>query len=159
MQKIVTHLAFKSDAEGAVDFYTSVLPDSRITGLTRFRADDEHGQEGSVQTIRFELLGQKFLAVNGGEEFSFAEGTSLLVPCETQEEIDAVWDAFMAEGATPQACGWLTDRWGLTWQIVAAVTEEYLYGDDAEASGRVLDATYGMVKIDLAETERAFRGR
>lgn len=156
MKEIITHLAFKEGAEEAVKFYTSVIPDSRITGTTYFRAG-EPGPEGEVRTIRFEMLGQKFLAVNGGPEFSFAEGTSLLVRCDTQGEIDDLW-AKLGEGGETQVCGWLTDRYGLTWQIVPSVAEDFIYGSDPEASQRVVEATYRMTKLELAELERAHRG-
>ncbi|WP_026928906.1 VOC family protein [Glycomyces tenuis] len=156
MREIVTHLAFKDRAEEAVEFYTSVIPGSRITGITRFRAD-EPGPEGAVRTIRFEMLGQKFLAVNGGPEFSFAEGASLLVRCDTQAEIDDLWQRLGEDGET-QVCGWLTDRYGLPWQITAAVAEDYIYGSDPEGSQRVVEATYRMTRIDIAELDRAYRG-
>ena len=156
MRQIITHLAFKDRAEEAVRFYTSVVPDSRISGITHFRAD-EPGPEGEVRTIRFEMLGQKFLAVNGGPEFSFAEGTSLLVQCETQTEIDRLWHR-LGEGGQTQVCGWLTDRYGLAWQITAAVAEDFIYGPDPEGAQRVVEATYRMTKIDIGELERAYRG-
>lgn len=157
MKEIITHLAFKEKAEEAVKFYTSVIPNSRITGTTYFRAD-EPGPEGEVRTIRFEMLGQKFLAVNGGPEFSFAEGTSLLVRCDTQEEIDALWTK-LGEGGETQVCGWLTDRYGLAWQIVPTVAEDFIYSSDLEASQRVVEATYKMTKLDTAELERVYYGR
>lgn len=157
MRDIVTHLAFKDGAETAVDFYTSLFPDSKVTGVTYFRAD-EPGPEGGVRTIRFELLGRKFLAVNGGPEFGFADGASLLVRCDTQAEIDRLWER-LSEGGRPQECGWITDRYGLTWQIVAAIEEEYLYGPDPDAAQRVVEAVYRMGKIDIAEIERAYRNQ
>lgn len=156
MQEIVTHLAFKDGAEQAVQFYTSVIPNSRLTGITHFRAG-EPGPEGAVRTIRFEMLGQKFLAVNGGPEFSFAEGTSLLVRCDTQAEIDELWTR-LSEGGQAQVCGWLTDRFGLAWQVTAAVAEDFIYGPDPDAAQRVVEATYRMTKIDIAELERAYHG-
>lgn len=156
MREIITHLAFEDSAQEAVRFYTSVIPNSRITGITHFRAG-EPGPEGAVRTIRFEMLGQKFLAVNGGPEFSFTEGTSLLVQCDTQAEIDELWRR-LGEGGRPQECGWLTDRYGLTWQITAAVAEDFLYGPDPEAAQRVVEATYQMTKIDIAGLELAYHG-
>ncbi|RCV51719.1 VOC family protein [Marinitenerispora sediminis] len=156
MREIVTHLAFNDAAEEAVQFYTSVIPGSRVTGMTRFRAG-EPGPEGTVRTIRFEMLGQKFLAVNGGPEFSFTEGVSLLVRCDTQREVDELWER-LSEGGSTQVCGWLTDRYGLAWQIEPTVVEEYLYGPDPEAAQRVVEAVYRMTRIDIAEVERAYRG-
>ncbi|MCP2165031.1 VOC family protein [Goodfellowiella coeruleoviolacea] len=156
MREIVTHLAFDNQAEEAVRFYTSLIPNSRITGITHFRAD-EPGPEGTVRTIRFEMLGQKFLAVNGGPHFTFTEGVSLLVACDTQAEIDELWERLRA-GGTTQPCGWVTDRYGLSWQITAAVEDAYLYGPDPEAAQRVVSAIYRMTKIDIAEIERAYRG-
>lgn len=156
MREIVTHLAFKDRAEEAVRWYTSVIPNSRITGVTHFRSG-EPGPEGAVRTIRFEMLGQKFLAVNGGPEFSFAEGTSLLVRCDTQHEIDSLWEQLGERGET-QVCGWLTDRYGLAWQITAAVAEDYIYGPDPDGAQRVVEATYRMSKIDISGLERAYRG-
>ncbi|MFC7328242.1 VOC family protein [Marinactinospora rubrisoli] len=156
MREIVTHLTFDKGAEEAVDFYTSIFPDSRITGMTHFRAN-EPGPEGAVRTIRFEMLGQKFLAVNGGPEFSFTQGVSLLVRCDTQREIDELWDR-LSEGGETEVCGWVIDRYGLSWQLEPAVVEEYMYGPDPEAAQRVVEAIYGMTKIDIAGVERAYKG-
>lgn len=156
MRDIVTHLAFKDRAEEAVGFYVSLFPDARVTGTTHFGAN-EPGPEGSVRTIRFELLGREFHAVNGGPEFAFADGTSVLVRCDTQDEIDRLWAA-LSDGGRAQECGWITDRYGLTWQITAAVTDDYLYGEDPAAAQRVVEAIYRMVRIDVAAIERAYRG-
>ncbi len=157
MRDIVTHLAFADRAEEAVRFYTDLIPDSRITGVTHF-GPDEPGPAGTVRTIRFEMLGQKFLAVNGGEHFTFTDGVSLLVRCDTQQEIDRLWDALAAGGST-SVCGWLTDRYGLAWQIVPAVAEEYIYDPDPAASQRAVKAIYGMTKINIAELDRAYHQR
>ncbi|MPZ99758.1 MAG: VOC family protein [Dehalococcoidia bacterium] len=156
MKEIITHLAFPAGIEEAVHFYTGLFPDSRITGETRF-GPSEPGPEGEVRTLRFELLGRKYLAVNGGADFQFAEGTSLLVQCDTQEEIDRLWDA-LGEGGQPADCGWVTDRFGLTWQITATIAETYLYGSDPAAGQRAVEATYAMKKIDISSLERAARG-
>lgn len=156
MKDVVTHLAFPTRVEEAVRFYTDLLPGSRITGVTRF-GPGEPGPEGEVRTMRFELLGRTYLAVNGGADFAFSEGISLLVQCDTQEEIDRLWDA-LGEGGRPAECGWVTDRFGLTWQITASMAEHHLYGPDPGAGQRVVTATYGMTKIDIAALERAARG-
>ncbi len=156
MKDIVTHLAFPARIEEAVRFYTGLFPDSGITGETRF-GPGEPGPAGEVRTLRFDLLGRKHLAVNGGSDFHFAEGTSLLVQCDTQEEIDRLWEA-LSEGGRPAECGWVTDRFGLTWQITASIAETHLYGPDPAAAQRVVEATYAMTKIDIATLERAARG-
>ena len=155
MQEIVTHLAFKDRAEEAVRFYTSVVPGSRITGMTWFRAG-EPGPEGAVRTIRFELLGQKFLAVNGGPEFSFAEGTSLLVRCDTQEEIDSLYSRLIADGGEESQCGWVTDRYGLSWQIVPAILQDLMVEGDADRIDRMMQALLKMKKLDIAELRAAY---
>jgi predicted 3-demethylubiquinone-9 3-methyltransferase (glyoxalase superfamily) len=153
-KKITTFLTFDDRAEEAIEFYTSIFPDSRITSTTRYGAAGP-GEEGSFMTGKFELAGQEFVALNGGSSFTFAQGISLFVDCETQEEVDELWER-LTEGGEPGPCGWLTDKFGVSWQIVPRVLLEYLADEDAERSQRVMAAMLQMGKIDIAALERAY---
>lgn len=150
-QKITTFLTYDGRAEEAVELYTSVFPGSRVTSRTYY-GDAGPGPKGSLMTATFELAGQEFVALNGGPEFSFAQGISLLVECETQAEVDAYWER-LSEGGQQVACGWLTDRFGVSWQIVPRVLMELLA--DPERSQRVMAAMLEMTKIEIEGLERA----
>jgi predicted 3-demethylubiquinone-9 3-methyltransferase (glyoxalase superfamily) len=155
-------LWFDNQAEEAARFYCSVFPDSKITTITHYpRAGHEiHGRpEGSVLTVEFELNGSPFTALNGGPMFKFNEAVSLQVYCDTQEEIDYYWDR-LREGGDPkaEACGWLKDRYGLSWQIVPAMMNELLTDPDAEKRERVMAALLKMKKLDLAVLKKAHAG-
>jgi predicted 3-demethylubiquinone-9 3-methyltransferase (glyoxalase superfamily) len=156
MQKITTFLTFNDQAEAAVKFYTSLFPRSRVLKTTRY-GDVGPGPQGSVMTIAFELDGQAFTALNGGPSFSFSQGISLCVSCETQAELDALWDGLSAGGKQIQ-CGWLTDRFGVSWQIVPANIAELVGGKDAEKSQRAMQAMLKMVKLDVGALQRAYDG-
>jgi predicted 3-demethylubiquinone-9 3-methyltransferase (glyoxalase superfamily) len=156
MQKITTFLTFNDQAEEAVNFYTSVFPDSRIVSTSRY-GDAGPGPKGSMMTASFQLAGQEFIALNGGPSFSFAQGISLFVTCETQEEVDEYWDK-LAEGGEHGPCGWLTDRFGVSWQVVPRVLGELLNDEDPEKAKRVMNAMLQMGKIEIEGLKRAYEG-
>ena len=151
---ITPFLWFDGIAEEAVNFYCSVFPDSEITRVTY--KPDEHGA-GSVLTIEFKLRGEEFIALNGGPQFQFSEALSLMVACETQEEIDYYWDKLVEDG-TPMACGWLKDRYGLAWQITPAEFLDMIDSEDMEHNSRVMAAMNTMIKFDLEALRAANRG-
>lgn len=152
---VSTCLWFADQAEQAAQFYTGLVPGSAITGVLRHGAGAPL-PEGTALTISFHLAGRGFTALNGGTEVPFTHAHSIVVACQTQPEIDALW-AGLLDGGTPQQCGWLTDRYGLSWQIVPAILPELLTGGDA-ASARAMAAMMGMVKLDIAALEAAHRG-
>jgi predicted 3-demethylubiquinone-9 3-methyltransferase (glyoxalase superfamily) len=153
-KKITTFLTFDGRAEEAIEFYTSIFDDSRITSTTRY-GDAGPGEKGSFMTGTFELAGQEFMALNGGPSFTFAQGISLFVDCEDQEEVDELWERLSA-GGEQGPCGWLTDKFGVSWQIVPRVLGELLADEDAERSQRVMEAMLQMGKIDIAGLKRAY---
>lgn len=157
---ITPSLWFDRNAEDAVRFYTGVFPDSRVTAITRYPEGVPGQPAGSVLTIAFELNGQPFTALNGGPIFTFTEAVSFQVLCETQEEIDDYWDR-LSEGGDPKAqqCGWLKDRFGLSWQVVPKALPTMLADADAARVQRVTQAFLPMKKLDLAAIRRAFDGR
>jgi predicted 3-demethylubiquinone-9 3-methyltransferase (glyoxalase superfamily) len=146
-------LWFDTEAEQAAEFYTSVFPGSKIVGVTRYGSAGPR-PEGMVMTVEFELDGQKFVALNGGTDFSFSEAISFVVPCETQEEVDTYWNA-LSEGGEEGPCGWLKDRFGLSWQITPTVLLRLIADPDAPKAQRVMAAMLEMKKIDIAALERA----
>lgn len=161
MQKITTHLWFDDQAEEAARFYTSIFRNSRIDAITRYGeagAKISGREKDSVMTVKFVLDGQEFIALNGGPLFKFNESISLLVACRDQAEVDELWGRLL-EGGKPQQCGWLKDRYGLSWQIVPAGLEEMLHNSDPERAERVMAALLQMVKLDIGELRRAFEGR
>lgn len=154
-QKITPFLWFDSQAEEAARFYTSIFERSKVKEVTRYNAAGP-GPEGSVMTVVFELEGLELCALNGGPQFKFTPAISLSVHCETQAEVDRLW-AKLSEGGAPMQCGWITDRFGLTWQIVPDALERMLQDSDPARAKRVMAAMLGMVKLDLAGLERAYR--
>lgn len=152
MQKIVTNLWFDTEAEEAAEFYTSIFKDSRITNVTRY-GEAGPREAGTVMTVTWELQGQQFTAINGGPDFKFTEAISLLVNCESQAEIDELWDK-LGDGGEPGPCGWLKDRYGLSWQIVPAGMEES-YREDPQKFDRMMKALLQMGKIDMEELRQA----
>jgi predicted 3-demethylubiquinone-9 3-methyltransferase (glyoxalase superfamily) len=156
MPKITTFLTFNDRAEEAVDLYTSVFEDSKITGTNRY-GEAGPGKPGSLMTASFELAGREFVALNGGPSFTFSQGISLLVSCETQEEVDHYWDR-LSEGGEPGPCGWLTDKFGVSWQVVPRVLGEMLSDPDPEKAGRVMQAMLQMRKIEIDELQQAYEG-
>ena len=148
MQKITTFLTFADRAEEAVHLYTSVFPNSRVLGTSRY-GDGAPRPKGTFMSASFELEGQEFVALNGGPSFAFAEGISLLVSCETQDEIDALWEK-LSEGGEKGRCGWLTDCFGVSWQIVPRVLSELLGDPDPAEAARTMRAMLAMSKLDIA---------
>jgi predicted 3-demethylubiquinone-9 3-methyltransferase (glyoxalase superfamily) len=157
LQKITTFLTYNDQAEEAAEFYVSVFPNSRIRNVTRYGAAGP-GAEGSVMTVEFELDGQEFIALNGGPNFTFTDGISLSVDCPTQEEIDYYWEK-LSEGGEKRVCGWLTDRFGVSWQVNPRRLLGMLGDPDPERAKRVMEAMMEMTKIEIPEMERAYEGR
>jgi predicted 3-demethylubiquinone-9 3-methyltransferase (glyoxalase superfamily) len=156
VQKITPFLWFDTQAEEAAGFYTSIFPNSKITKVVRY-GEAGPGPAGSAMTVAFELEGQKFVGLNGGPHFKFTEAVSFVVNCETQAEVDAYWNALSAGGAEVQ-CGWIKDKFGLSWQIVPNVLPELLNDPGPEKSQRVMKAMLAMKKLDIAALERAHAG-
>jgi predicted 3-demethylubiquinone-9 3-methyltransferase (glyoxalase superfamily) len=158
MQKIIPFLWYKDTlAEEAVNFYVSVIKDARITKIMRVGKAGP-GPEGSVLTMEFEIGGQTFVALNGNPESNFTEAISLMINCDTQEEIDTYWEKLSAGGKKVQ-CGWLVDKYGVSWQIVTPLLLEMLNDKDAAKSERVMRAMMQMTKIEIAAIRRAYDGR
>ena len=153
MRKTTPCLWFDTQAEEAAGFYTSVFANSRILQLTRYGSAGPR-PEGMVMTVTFELDGQEFVALNGGPEFSFTEAISFQVDCATQQEVDHFWSR-LAEGGEEGPCGWLKDRYGVSWQVVPTRLTELLSDPDQELSQRVMACMLGMKKLDIASLERA----
>ena len=157
-QKITPFLWFDREAEQAAQLYTSIFPDSRIKEVTRY---GEAGGKasgvpvGTVMTVAFELAGQAFTALNGGPLFKFTEAVSFVVTCETQAEVDAYWSKLTTNGGEPSRCGWLKDRFGLSWQVVPSSLGRLLSGPDPAKTGRVMQALLKMTKIDIKALEEA----
>ena len=153
-ERLKTCLWFDDNAEEAVVFYVSLFENARINSVLRCGPDGP-GSEGSVLTMTFELVGQHFMAVNGGPTFKLTEAVSIVAPCDTQEELDALWDRLL-DGGEAQQCGWLKDRYGLSWQIVPARLGKML--GDGVKGWRVMAAIMSMVKLDIAALEKAYEG-
>jgi predicted 3-demethylubiquinone-9 3-methyltransferase (glyoxalase superfamily) len=153
-QKITPNLWFDTEAEEAANFYTSIFNDSRIVKVMRY---GEAGPRpaGMVLTVTFQVEGQEFTALNGGPEFKFNEAISLLVNCESQEEVDELWEK-LSEGGEEGPCGWLKDKFGVSWQIIPTVLDEMLQDEDAGKANRVMEAMLQMGKIDIAGLEKAY---
>jgi predicted 3-demethylubiquinone-9 3-methyltransferase (glyoxalase superfamily) len=162
LEQITPCLWFDDQAEEAANFYVSVFPNSRITGVSRYgeAGREIHGKEpGSVLTVSFELQGQPFTALNGGPLFRFSEAISFQIGCDTQEEVDSYWEK-LSEGGDEraQACGWLKDRFGLSWQVVPRVLLEMFQDPDAAKVARVTEAMLKMKKIEIAPLRQAYAG-
>jgi predicted 3-demethylubiquinone-9 3-methyltransferase (glyoxalase superfamily) len=157
MQKITPFLWFDDQAEAAMQHYVSIFRDSKVLGVTRY-GDAGPGPKGSVMIASFELEGQRFTALNGGPHFKFTEAISFVVNCETQEEVDDLWDR-LGEGGQIQQCGWLKDKFGLSWQIVPTVLPELMSDADPEKVRRVTEAMLQMTKIDIAKLRQAYEGQ
>jgi predicted 3-demethylubiquinone-9 3-methyltransferase (glyoxalase superfamily) len=156
MQKPTPNLWFDGNAEEAMNFYVSLFPNSRVTNVTRY-TEAGPGPAGSVLTVSFEINGQDFVGINGGPHYKFTPAVSFSVLCETQAEIDRVWNALL-EGGAPSQCGWLADKFGLSWQIVPKILLEYLKDKDRAKANRVMQAMLKMVKLDIAELQQAYEG-
>ncbi|GCE28862.1 VOC family protein [Dictyobacter alpinus] len=153
MQKIVTSLWFDGNAEEAVNFYTSVFKNSKITDISRY-TEAGPGQPGTALAIMFQLNGIEYMAINGGPEYTFTPAISLMVNCETQQEIDSLWEQLTAGGREDQ-CGWLTDKYGLSWQIVPANMGQLMQSKDPEKARRATEAMFKMKKLDIKTLQEA----
>ncbi len=156
MQPIVPNLWFDTEAEQAAEFYTSVFPDSRIVSKALY-PEGAPGPAGTVMTVDFEINGQRFVGINGGPQFPFTEAVSFQITCETQEEVDRYWEV-LTEGGEESMCGWLKDRYGLSWQVVPAGMEEVFADPDPTRAQRAMQAMLGMRKLDLAALQAAADG-
>lgn len=154
MQKVTTFLMFPERAEEAVNLYVSLIENAKITSLTRFSSEPAQG----AAMLTFEIDGQEFRAMDGGPYFSFAQGMSLMVDCKSQEEVDKLYDT-LAEGGEKQPCGWVKDKYGVSWQIVPTVLGELMGDPDREKAQRVTEAMLKMHKLDIAELQRAYAGK
>jgi predicted 3-demethylubiquinone-9 3-methyltransferase (glyoxalase superfamily) len=156
--KITTCLWFDGNAEEAARFYTGLLPDSHVDDVGRAAADNPGTKAGAVVTVDFTLAGQAFRGINGGPEFPFTEAVSLAIDCADQAEVDRLWEALVAGGGEAGNCGWLKDRFGLSWQVIPRQLIEMLGDADREAARRAMEAMLKMRKIEVAEIRRAFDG-
>ena len=157
MQKVTPCLWFDGQAEQAAGYYVSLLPDSRIDRVVRSPADTPSGPAGMVLAVEFTLAGNKFSGLNGGPQFPFTEAVSFQIACEDQAEVDRLWAA-LSDSGSPGQCGWLKDRWGLSWQIVPARLFQLLADADPNRSRRAMEAMLMMSKLDIAALERAADG-
>ncbi len=155
MQKITTHLWYDGKAEEAARLYTSLFKNSKITSISRY-AEGTPGEPGSVMTVAFELDGQEFIALNGGPEFKFTEAMSLLVHCDSQEEVDRLWEKLTADGGEESQCGWLKDRFGVSWQIVLNEFLEMMDGKDLAKTHNIMQAMLKMKKLDMGILRKAY---
>jgi predicted 3-demethylubiquinone-9 3-methyltransferase (glyoxalase superfamily) len=158
MSKITPCLWFDGNAEEAANFYVSLLPDSHVGTVSRSPADNPSTPAGAVLVVEFTLAGQHFTGLNGGPQFKFTEAISFVIDCEDQAEVDRLWEALTANGGSPDRCGWLKDRFGLSWQIVPRQLREFLGDPDRARAGRAMEAMLEMGKIDIAALRRAFEG-
>jgi predicted 3-demethylubiquinone-9 3-methyltransferase (glyoxalase superfamily) len=156
IQKITPFLWFDNQAEEAANFYTSIFKNSKVRGVTR-SGESGPGPKGSIMTVVFDLEGQEFIALNGGPQFKFTEAVSFVVNCDTQEEIDEFWEKLSARGQQIE-CGWLKDRYGLSWQIVPTILGQLMQDKDPKKSERVMKALLQMKKLDIAGLKRAYEG-
>jgi predicted 3-demethylubiquinone-9 3-methyltransferase (glyoxalase superfamily) len=156
MQKITPFLWFDGQAEEAMNFYTAIFKNSKVGNVSRY-GDAGPGPKGSVMVASFELDGMRFTALNGGPHFKFTEAISFYVDCESQQEVDYFWDKLSAGGSISQ-CGWLKDKFGLSWQIVPSALPRLLSDPDPKKAGRVMQAMLQMKKIDVAKLEAAAKG-
>ena len=158
MQKITPCLWFDGDAEEAANFYVTLLPDSRVDKVVRSPADNPSMAAGGVLVVEFTLAGLKYSGLNGGPQFPFTEAVSFMIRCDDQAEVDRLWSAILDNGGTAHACGWIKDRWGLSWQIAPQELLDMLASDDRAAAGRAMEAMLTMVKIDLPALRTAYAG-
>jgi predicted 3-demethylubiquinone-9 3-methyltransferase (glyoxalase superfamily) len=158
MSKIAPCLWCDGNAEEAASLYTSLFPDSRIDKVNRSPADNPSTPAGAVLTVDFTLAGQKFIGLNGGPEFPFTEAVSFSIDCEDQAEVDRYWDVLIEGGGSPSQCGWLKDRFGVSWQVVPRQLPEWLAGSDQEGAKRAMEAMLRMSKLDVAKLREAYEG-
>ncbi|MEK1888515.1 MAG: VOC family protein [Phyllobacterium sp.] len=156
-QKITPCLWFDGNAEDAIEFYLSIFKDSKVLQITHWGKSVPE-KEGSVLVVKFQLAGEEYVALNGGPQFKFNEAISLIVDCGSQEEVDYYWNKLTADGGEPGPCGWLKDKFGLSWQITPSVLMEMIQDEDVEKSTRVMNAMMEMGKIEIAPLQRAYDG-
>jgi predicted 3-demethylubiquinone-9 3-methyltransferase (glyoxalase superfamily) len=156
MSKITPCLWLDGTAEDAASFYTSVFPDSHIDKVSRAAAENPATPKGAVLTVEFTLAGSPFIALNGGPEFPFSEAVSFSIDCVDQAEVDRYWDALIEGGGEHSQCGWLKDRFGLSWQVVPRALPEMLAGPDREGAARAMNAMLHMTKLDVAALREAY---
>jgi predicted 3-demethylubiquinone-9 3-methyltransferase (glyoxalase superfamily) len=156
-QKITPNLWFDNNAEEAAEFYCSVFPNSRILSSSRY-TEDSPGETGTVMTVEWEIEGTRFVGINGGPLFEFSEAVSFMITCEDQDEIDYYWEKLRADGGEEGPCGWLKDRYGLSWQVTPKGMDEVFSHPDQERANRAMKAMLQMKKIDIAELRRAADG-
>ena len=156
MQKITPFLWFDNNAEEAVNFYASIFKDARILEVVRY-GEAGPGPKGTAMTVSFELFGQQFIALNGGPHFKFNEAISFSIDCETQEEVDEFWEK-LTEGGEESRCGWLKDKYGLSWQVNPTILGQMLNDKDPQKAKRVMEAMLQMDKIDIPTLKRAYEG-
>jgi predicted 3-demethylubiquinone-9 3-methyltransferase (glyoxalase superfamily) len=159
MSKISPCLWFDGEAEEAAKLYVSLLPDSRIETVQKNIIDGPAGKAGTVLLVEFTLAGQRFMAVNGGMRMEYTHAVSFVIDCADQAEVDRLWDALLANGGKAEQCGWLKDRFGVSWQIVPSVLPKYLGGPDKAGAARAMQAMLGMVKLDIEGLRRAYEGK
>jgi predicted 3-demethylubiquinone-9 3-methyltransferase (glyoxalase superfamily) len=157
MQKISPFLWFDGQAEEAANFYTSLFRNSRVVSVSRY-GEGGPAPKGTAMSVTFELDGREYLALNGGPHFKFTPAISLFVKCESQEEVDTYWDQLTADGGQAERCGWLKDKYGLSWQIVPTVLGKLLQDPDRAKAGRVMQAMLKMTKLDIAGLQQAYAG-
>jgi predicted 3-demethylubiquinone-9 3-methyltransferase (glyoxalase superfamily) len=158
MNKITPCLWFEGTAEEAAQFYTSIFPDSRITKVRRAAAETPSGPQDMVLTVEFTVAGQDFIGLNGGPEFTFNESVSFSIDCADQAEVDRYWDVLIQGGGEHSVCGWLKDRYGLSWQVVPRQINDYVDGPDREGAKRAMEAMLTMTKLDIEELREAYEG-
>ena len=158
MSKIAPCLWFDGEAEEAANFYVSLLSDSRIETVQRNTVDSPGGKAGTVLVVEFTLAGQRFMALNGGTRFEYTHAISFKIDCADQAEVDRLWDGLLSGGGQAERCGWLKDRFGLSWQIVPTALPKYLGGADREGAKRAMAAMLQMVKLDIAGLKKAYEG-
>ena len=158
MQKITPFLWYAKEAEEAAAFYAATFPDSRVVRVTTMQSDSPSGPRGSVKVVEFVLFGRSFTAMSAGPLDPFNHAVSFVVSCDDQAEVDRYWNALLANGGAPEQCGWLKDRYGLSWQIVPKVMFEMMADPDRAKSKRASDAMMTMVKFEIAKLEAAYRG-
>jgi predicted 3-demethylubiquinone-9 3-methyltransferase (glyoxalase superfamily) len=159
MSKISPCMWFDGEAEAAAKFYVSLLPDSKIETIQKNTVDGPAGKAGSVLVVEFTLAGQRFMALNGGMRVEHTHAVSFKIDCVDQAEVDRLWDALLADGGQAERCGWLKDRFGVSWQIIPTALPKYLGGTDREGAKRAMQAMMGMIKLDIEGLRRAYEGK
>jgi predicted 3-demethylubiquinone-9 3-methyltransferase (glyoxalase superfamily) len=159
MSKVTPCLWFSSEAEEAANFYVSLLPESRIETVQRNSVDGPGGKAGSVLVIEFTLGGQRFMALNGGMRMDYTHAVSFKIDCADQAEVDRLWDTLLSGGGEASRCGWLKDRYGVSWQIVPTALPKYLGGPDRAGAARAMQAMLKMAKLDIEGLRRAYEGQ